>query len=143
MPDQLDARIRAWVLEVVDSAPPTPPFDEIESDSRQVVVGRRSARRRPLVAAIAACLAVALVIGGWLLFSRNDPSSVQTPTRPPPTAPATGTTGGCAGQAYVANRTDGTVSVITTATGAVSAPIKVGTAPIGVAICPAPSAKKR
>ena len=39
--------------------------------------------------------------------------------------------------AYVANGTgDGTVSVITTATGAVSAPITVGNAPIGVAITP-------
>jgi YVTN family beta-propeller protein len=39
--------------------------------------------------------------------------------------------------AYVANNGDGTVSVITTATGAVSAPISVGNAPILVAICPA------
>ena len=38
--------------------------------------------------------------------------------------------------AYVSNAFDGTVSVITTATGAVSAPITVGTLPIGVAITP-------
>ena len=38
--------------------------------------------------------------------------------------------------AYVTNNVDGTVSVITTATGAVSAPITVGNAPIGVAITP-------
>ena len=34
------------------------------------------------------------------------------------------------------NRTDGTVSVITTATGVVSAPITVGSRPIAVAITP-------
>ena len=38
--------------------------------------------------------------------------------------------------AYVANHGDGTVSVITTATGAVSAPITVGNGPAGVAITP-------
>ena len=43
---------------------------------------------------------------------------------------------GCAGKAYVTNNVDGTVSVITTATGAVSAPITVGKAPTGVAITP-------
>ncbi len=44
--------------------------------------------------------------------------------------------GGCAGKAYVANNYDGTVSVITTATGAVSAPIAVGNDPHGVAFTP-------
>ena len=38
--------------------------------------------------------------------------------------------------AYVTNDGDGTVSVITTATGAVSAPITVGKSPVGVAITP-------
>ena len=38
--------------------------------------------------------------------------------------------------AYVTNTGDGTVSVITTATGAVSAPITVGNGPAGVAITP-------
>ena len=38
--------------------------------------------------------------------------------------------------AYVANNGDGTVSVITTATGAVSRPITVGNAPTMVAITP-------
>ena len=38
--------------------------------------------------------------------------------------------------AYVTNSGDGTVSVITTATGAVSAPITVGNHPIRVAITP-------
>ena len=37
---------------------------------------------------------------------------------------------------YVTNDGDGTVSVITTATGAVSAPITVGNGPFGVAITP-------
>ena len=46
-------------------------------------------------------------------------------------AAAAGSTpaGGCAGKAYVPNNIDGTVSVITTATGAASAPIPVGKAP--------------
>src|SRR5258705_479151 len=39
-------------------------------------------------------------------------------------------------RAYVANGGDGTVSVITTATGAVSPPITVGNHPIRVAITP-------
>ena len=39
-------------------------------------------------------------------------------------------------RAYVTNYGDGTVSVITTATGAVSAPITVGNDPAGVAITP-------
>ncbi len=38
--------------------------------------------------------------------------------------------------AYVTNYGDGTVSVITTATGAVSAPITVGKVPVAVAITP-------
>ena len=38
--------------------------------------------------------------------------------------------------AYVTNSVDGTVSVITTATGAVSAPITVGKGPDRVAITP-------
>jgi YVTN family beta-propeller protein len=45
--------------------------------------------------------------------------------------------------AYVTNYGDTTVSVITTATGAVSAPITVGKIPTGVAICPARSAHRR
>ena len=51
--------------------------------------------------------------------------------------------GGCAGTAYVTNYVDGTVSVITTATGAVSAPITVGKGPEAVAICPARRAHRR
>jgi YVTN family beta-propeller protein len=45
--------------------------------------------------------------------------------------------------AYVTNFGDDTVSVITTATGAVSAPITVRKAAAGVAICPAPIAHQR
>jgi YVTN family beta-propeller protein len=45
--------------------------------------------------------------------------------------------------AYVTNFGDDTVSVITTATGAVSAPITVGKVPYSVAICPARSAHRR
>jgi len=43
---------------------------------------------------------------------------------------------------YVANFADTTVSVITTATGAVT-PITVGTSPDAIAICPRPSAARR
>ena len=49
----------------------------------------------------------------------------------------------CAGSAYVTNILGGTVSVIDTATGAVSPPITVGKNPGGVAICPARSAHER
>ena len=45
--------------------------------------------------------------------------------------------------AYVTNHGDGTVSVITTATGVVSAPITVGKGPTGIAFCPARSAHRR
>ena len=86
------------------------------------LVRRRFTRRSPVAAAVAACLAVALVIGGWFLLSRrDDPPSVQTPAGvPTTTVPTGGSARGCAGQVYVGNRTDGTVSVITTATGVVS-----------------------
>ena len=64
----------------------------------ELVVRRRATHRAPVVAAIAACLAVALVIGGLLLFSgSDDPSSVQTPVGPP----AAAADSGCAGKAYV------------------------------------------
>ena len=84
MTDQLDARIRALVLEVVDSGPVAPTFEDIESGMRELVVRRRVTRRAPVVVAIAACLAVALVIGGaFLLSGRNDSPSVRTPAGPP------------------------------------------------------------
>ena len=44
--------------------------------------------------------------------------------------------GGCAGTAYVLNQVDGTVSVINTATDAVSPPITVGILPSTAAITP-------
>ena len=104
-----------------------PPTDEL-------AVRRRAVRRDRLVVGIAACLVVALVIGGLLLFSRSsDGPTVKVPAVTPPSTAY----GGCTGKAYVANENAGTVSVITTATGAVSPPITVGTNPIVVAICPA------
>ena len=50
--------------------------------------------------------------------------------------PGAAAAGGCAGTAYVTNEQDGTVSVITTATGVVSATLTVGTGPARVAITP-------
>jgi YVTN family beta-propeller protein len=44
--------------------------------------------------------------------------------------------------AYVANNIDDTVSIITTATGAVSTPIPVGSRPRGIAVCPEPIANQ-
>ena len=93
-----------------------PPTDEL-------AVRRGVVRRNRLVVGIAACLAVALVIGGLLLFSRK--SNGPTVEAPAGTRPST-VYGGCTGTAYVTNERRGTVSVITTATGAVSAPITVG-----------------
>jgi YVTN family beta-propeller protein len=99
----------------------------------ELAVRRRVVRRNRLVVGIAACLAVALVIGGLLLFAgKSDGPTVEAPAG---TLPSTAS-GGCAGKAYVTNEGDGTVSVITTATGAVSAPITVGKSPYGVAIAP-------
>src|ERR1700750_1863498 len=132
MPDQLDDRIRALVREVVDSAPPVPRFEEIEARSVPFVRRRVARRTRGVIAAIAACVAIALVISGVVLVARNDRPSVQSPAVPPTAA----VVGGCAGQVYVTNQGDGTVSVITTATGAVSAPITVGKSPGDVAITP-------
>src|SRR4051812_44685346 len=125
MPDQLDARIRALVREIVDSAPPTPPFENLEAGSAVAVVRQRSRPRTRVLVAIAACVAVALVIGAAFLFSRSDQPAVQSP-------PASG----CAGKAYVNNQGDNTVSTITTATGAVAAPIPVGANPGGLAVTP-------
>ncbi len=137
MPDQLDARIRAMVREVVDSSPPVPRFEEIEAGLavpvvRQGAARQRVTRRTRVVVAIAACVAIALVIGGVVLVARNDSPSVKTPAVPPTAA----VTKACAGKAYVNNQGDNTVSVITTATGAVSAPITVGANPGGLAVTP-------
>src|SRR5947208_428997 len=115
MPDQLDARIRALVREIVDSAPPTPRYELLDSGSAVRMVRPRSAPRTRVIAAIAACVVVALVIAGVVLFPHDDRPAVQSP-------PASG----CAGKVYVNNQGDNTVSAITMATGAVSAPIAVG-----------------
>ena len=69
---------------------------------------------------------------GIVLVRDVAPSRIKVgPAGPPTSAPAAGAAVGCAGKAYVTNNGDGTVSVITTATGAVSAPITVGNSPIG------------
>jgi YVTN family beta-propeller protein len=106
-----------------------PPYSIATADE---LVRRRGTRRAPMVVAIAACLAVALVVGGSLLFSAsNDPASVHTAAG----RPVAGAARGCAGKAYVTSG-DGTVSVITTATGVVAARITVGGTPGAVAITP-------
>src|SRR6478735_7569272 len=102
MPDQLDARIRALVREVVGSAPPTPRFEDLEAGSAVLVVRRRAMPSVRVMAVIAACVAVALVVAGVLLVSRHDRPAVQSPAR-----------SACAGTAYVNNQDDNTVSAIT------------------------------
>jgi YVTN family beta-propeller protein len=95
---------------------------------------RRSVGRSAIVAAIAACLVVALVVGVALLLSaRDDRSSVQL---------AAGASGGCAGKAYVDNGVDGTVSVITTATGEVSTPIRVSESNSATLVAITPDGKR-
>ena len=74
---------------------------------------------------IAACVVVALVIAGVVLIPRSDRSTVRSPAST-----------GCSGKAYVNNSGDNTVSAITLATGAVSAPIAVGASPGGLAVTP-------
>src|SRR6478752_5267983 len=60
-----------------------PPTDEL-------AVRRRVARRNWVVVSIAACLALALVIGGLVLLSRkSEPPTVEAPAG---TAPPTGVT---------------------------------------------------
>jgi len=91
-----------------------PPFSM--PTGNDLVERGRLARRAPVLAAIAACLAALLVVGGLFLVSGgNNPSSVQAPGgRLDANADA-----GCAGRAYVDNNVDGTVVLITLATGAV------------------------
>lgn len=55
-------------------------------------------------------------------------------------APGAAAAGGCAGTAYVTNEQEGTVSVLKTATDAVSATLTAGKGAAAVAICPARSA---
>ena len=124
-----------------NGSPPIVRHRSLPSRRRQATsswcVGART-RRAPVVVAIAACVAVALVIGGTLLLADKDNRpSVHAPVGTPTTAAGAGTAGGCAGKAYVINQDDATVSVITTATGAVSPPITTGlNNPGGVAITP-------
>ena len=61
--------------------------------------------------------------------------TIETPKDASISAPSWSPTG--TQLAYVANFDDGTVSVVSTATNAVSATIPVGNGPITVAICPA------
>ena len=133
MTDQLDARIRAFVRELVDSSPAAPGFEDIEWGLHTPDTRPRLTRRTRVVVAIAACLVVALVIGSILLFARDNSPSVESPARPP----TTGTRAlACAGKAYVNNQGDNTVSAINLKTGAVSAPIPVGANPGGLAVSP-------
>src|SRR5207247_1021124 len=110
-----------------------PAFSMATAD--ELVVRRRSTRRARLVYAIAACLVVGLVIGGWFLLSGSRSSVIAPAGRR-----GAGEAGRCVGTAYVPNAGDGTVSVITTATGLVSATITIGNALAasgpGVAVTP-------
>ena len=50
------------------------------------LTGRRTKRPTRLVVAVAACVAIALVVGGWILFSAStDSPSVNSPSAPSPT----------------------------------------------------------
>src|SRR6476646_4265794 len=102
-----------------DRAAQVAPFSA--SAPSELAARRRATRRRPVLVAMAASVAAAVVIGGLVLpLNRDDSRSVQTPAGPTSEqVPA----GGCVGKAYVNNQADDTVSVITMATGAVSAPI--------------------
>jgi hypothetical protein len=63
MTDQLDARIRALVLEVVDSGPVPPPFEDIASGlERDPAVGDGHGRRRRVAVTVA--LAAGLTLAG-------------------------------------------------------------------------------
>ncbi len=67
-------------------------------------------------------ITIAILALGAVVANSNSPSSAE---------------GGCAGQAYVTDANDGTVSVINTATNAaVGLPITVGSLPTAVAITP-------
>src|SRR2546429_304137 len=96
MLDQLDTRIRALILEIVDAAPPAPPLDEIEHEittSPGVSHDRRRREQRAssgswpwstrraiaLIAAFAITLGAAVSI--WLVSKSNHGAvSVKTPT---------------------------------------------------------------
>ena len=152
-----------------------PPFSMPPTD--ELAVRRDGRRRNRLVVAIAACLVIALVIGGLLLFSRkSNDHTVETPVGTLPSTVTAVARAGVRGQrgrrhgvgdhdddgcgvgphhrrsasgrvaitpdgkhAYVTDFVGGdgdTVSVITTATGAVSPPSPSGKDPFEVAITP-------
>ena len=95
MTDRLDAQLRALAHALVDEARVPTAFQT----AKRSFAGCPGHASCAIVVAIAACLVVALVVGGALLLSAgNDPSSVQT---------AAGASGGCAGKAYVADQGDG------------------------------------
>ena len=98
MTGDLETRLRRYgetFEQVVDALPGTLP-----GTADELAVRRRVTRRAPLFVAIAACLVVALVIGGLLLVAHNDSPSVHTPAVPP----TPGAASGCAGKAYVSRR---------------------------------------
>jgi hypothetical protein len=90
MTDQLDTRIRAFVLEVVDSAPVPPTFEDIESGfGRATTVG--ADRRFPRRGSVAIIAAVALTVAGVVVlagaFRDTTLPQVATPAAAPTKPP--------------------------------------------------------
>jgi branched-chain amino acid transport system substrate-binding protein len=82
---ELEDRLERLAEHRAAQIPPfsTPPTDEL-------AVRRGFVRRNRLVVGIAACLVIALVIGGLLLFSRrSDGPTVKAPAGPPPSTAGT------------------------------------------------------
>jgi hypothetical protein len=84
MNTKLDARIRALVVEIVETSPPPPPFEALgeladAQGDRARRVGARSLRLRVLIAA-AACVALVLGTGAVLWLGGGDHGSrIVTP----------------------------------------------------------------
>ena len=98
------------------------------ANRRPTPMSKTCARTEPQVNGVALCrkvvaMDVVALSGSGILVATS-------------AAPGAAATGGCAGTAYVLNQVDGTVSVINTATGALSPPIAVGILPSTVAITP-------
>ena len=110
-----------------------PPFSIGTAD--ELAVRRRATRRAPVARRDRGLPRGPLVIGGVLLLSGSRRHALGADAR----RPARRVRQGCAGKAYVTNNADDTVSVITTATGAVSTPIAVGDTPR----CRAPDGRDR